>query len=124
MPSQKLIAKVLGDSETRLARPDKADVVVRVDGVGQDLSLIIQTVSGLCGERPHLTAGEGPTVFQSGLGPELSFSHHVTVGLVVVRGDTSAEPVQFVVGREGRGGNLTREGKRQAGLPASVVELA
>ena len=69
-----------------------------------------------------------PVIFQplckSRLRPELTLTHDIAVGLVVVGCDAGAQPVHFVVAGHSHAGQLAGCLQGKAGLPAGALELA
>ncbi len=117
------VAEFLLDAQAGLASPGEADVVVGVDGVGEDLGAVVGALAVFGDERPHLSASNGEAFGGLGAAPDLALAEGVGVGLVVVRGDAGGEEVGFEVALELERAGIALEEATETALTPGKVEL-
>ena len=92
-----VIVEVLGHAEPVLPRPAETNVVLGIDGHGQDFGAVVDALLSLGNQAPHLTPGETPSIAQGSLTPNLPLAEAVAVALVVVGSYASRKKVSFHV---------------------------
>src|SRR5581483_5544231 len=119
-----LVVKALDYAGAVLALPDKADVICCIDCLRQQFGTVDHALTGLGCQRPLLASGEDKAISGLGLCPQLALTKYVAVALIVVGGNTGAEPVHFVVATEGPVVQLAFSQQCQTGLTTATIEVA
>src|SRR5260370_24732030 len=93
----RLVVEVLGQAKSRRRGEGETRSIVRVNGHGSCFRAVVDPVLGFGKEGPHLAAGDGPAVVESGLGISLPLAQRVAIGLIIVGGNAHAEEISFVI---------------------------
>ena len=117
------VVEVLGHANSVLPQITEAHVVLGVDNLRTKPGEGVEAGFKLRRQAPHLAARDGPAIVERSLAPELSLPQHVTVALIVGRGNADAQEVSFIVAGQNSLAPITLRQQRHARRASGTVEI-